>query len=65
MTILELHETIRVSHIVVFAMVFLLLYEQRWQGGVFKVMKNDHFLVFLSVSLLSPKFFSRLINYMI
>ena len=65
MTILELHETIRVSHIVVFAMVFLLLYKQSWQEGVFKVMKNDYFLVFLSVSLLSPKFFSRLINCMI
>ena len=31
-----------------------------WQGGVFKVMKNDHFLVFLAVWLLFPKLIGRL-----
>ena len=26
--------------------IFLKIYEQDWEGGVFKVMKNDHLLVF-------------------
>ena len=34
-------------------------YERGEQGGVFKVMKNDHFLLFLAVWVFSPKFLSR------
>ena len=30
-------------------MFFRLFYERGWQGGVFKVMKNDHSLVFLAL----------------
>ena len=26
--------------------IFFLIYERDWQGGVFKVMKNDHLLLF-------------------
>ena len=39
---LELHKTIRVSHVVPYSIVFILFYERGWQGGVFKVMKKDH-----------------------
>ena len=53
---LELHKIIRVSNLVVFATVFVLFYERDWQGEVFKVIKNDHFLVFLAVWGLIPKF---------
>ena len=37
-------------------------YEQDWQGGVlvFKVMKIDHFFVFLAVFVLFSKFLGRL-----
>ena len=30
-------------HAVAFPIVFILLYDRDWQGGVFKVLKNDHF----------------------
>ena len=40
---------IRVPHVVACPMNFNLLCDQGQQGGVFKVMKNDHFLVFLAV----------------
>ena len=40
---LGLHKIIRVSHVVACSIVFILFYEQSWQGEVFKVMKNDHF----------------------
>ena len=43
---LELHETRRVSHVFLCTIVFILFYDQDGQGGVFKVMKNDHFFVF-------------------
>ena len=43
--ILGLHKIIRVSHVVACSIVFILF----WQGGVLKFMKNDHFLVFLTV----------------
>ena len=46
---LELHKIIRVSHVVAYPIFFILLYEQGWQGEVFRVMKNDHFLVCLAV----------------
>ena len=38
---LELHKTIWVSHLVACLIIFILFYEESWQGGVFKVMKND------------------------
>ena len=57
---LALHEIIRVSHVVAWQIVFLLFYEWGWQGGVFKVMKNDHFLLFLAVWILFPKLMGRL-----
>ena len=39
---------------------FYLFYEHGCQGGVLKIMKNDHFLVFLAVLVLFPKFWDRL-----
>ena len=38
--------------------VFNLLYERSWQGGVFQFMENDYFLVFLVVWV----FFSRFLG---
>ena len=46
---LELRKIISVSHVVACPIVYLLIYEWGWQGGVFIVMKKDHFLVFLAV----------------
>ena len=57
---LALHEMIRVLHVVACLIVLILLYCQGWQGGVFKVVKNDHFLVFSSVFVHFPKFLGRL-----
>ena len=57
---LELHKIIRVSDVVVCPIVFISFYERSWEEGVFKVMKNDHFLVFLASSVLFPKSFGRL-----
>ena len=57
---LELHKIIRVSHAVVFPIIFLLLCDRDWQGGVLKLMKNDHLLVYLAVWVLFPKFLGRL-----
>ena len=37
------------SDVVACPIVFILFYEQDWQGAVFKVMKNDRFLVLLLV----------------
>ena len=42
-----------------FPIVFILFYERSWQGGVFKVMKNEHFLVFLAICFLFPKTLGR------
>ena len=39
---------------------FLLFYECGWQGVVLKVIKNDHFLVFLAIFVLFLKFLGRL-----
>ena len=47
--ILELHEMIRVPHLVACTIVFILFDDRDWQGGVLKLMKNDYFLVFLAV----------------
>ena len=54
---LELLKIIRVSHIVACPVVFILFYGRDWQGGVFKVMKNDHFFkYFYQFCFLSPSF---------
>ena len=44
---LELQEMIRVLHVVPYSIVFILFYGQGWQGGVFKVMKNDFFFIYI------------------
>ena len=56
---LELHKIIRWPHVVACPIVFFLSYERGWQGGVFKVIKNDHFLVFLAVWDVFIKFLGR------
>ena len=48
------------SHAVAYSIVFILFCEQGWDGGVFKVMKKDHFVVFLAVWVVFPKFVGRL-----
>ena len=45
---------IRMSRLVACPIVFILFYDRDWQGGVIKVMKKDHFLVFLPVCVLFP-----------
>ena len=57
---LELHKIIRVLHKVACSIVFILFYEQSWQGEVFKVMKTDHILVLLVVWVLFLKIWGRL-----
>ena len=54
--ILELHEMIRVLHLVACPVTFILFYGRDWQARVFKFMKNGHFLVFLAVRVLLLKF---------
>ena len=51
---------IRVLHVVACPIASILLYDPGCQTGVIKVMKNDHFLVFLAVLVLSPQFLGRL-----
>ena len=51
---------IRVLDLVTCLIVFVWFYNGDREEGVFKVMKNDHFLVLLSVWVLSPKFLCRL-----
>ena len=51
---------ITVSHVAACPIVSILFHKQSWQGGVFKTMKTDHFLVFLAVRVLFPKFLGRL-----
>ena len=43
---LELHEMIKVLHVVACPIVFILFYKRGWQGGVFNVMKNIIFWYF-------------------
>ena len=45
---LELHTVIKVSHAVARPIVFIFFYEGSWQGRLYKIMKNDHFLVLLA-----------------
>ena len=54
-----MYETIRVSHLVALPIVIILFYDRDGQEGVFKVVKNDNFLVFLVVWVLFPKFLGR------
>ena len=49
----------RVSHVFACPIVFPLFYERGGQGGVLKVMKSDHFLIFLAVWALFSKFLGR------
>ena len=51
----EVHEMIKVLHIVACANVFILFHGRDWLGGVLKLMKSDHFLVFLVLWVLFPK----------
>ena len=46
------------------AQLFFLFYHQDWQGGVFKLMKNIHFLAFLAVWFLFPKLLDKLRGYL-
>ena len=57
--VLELHEMKRVVHIVARLIDFKLLCARGQQGGMLKLMKNDHFLVFLTVRVFFPKFLGR------
>ena len=41
--ITEAHKKTNVTHAVACAMVFIVLCDRGWQGGVLKLMKNDHF----------------------
>ena len=40
---LQLHNLMKLSHVVACPIVFILFYDQSWQGGVFKFMKIDYF----------------------
>ena len=40
---------IRALHVITSPIIFILFDNPDWQGGVLKLMKNDHFLVFLAV----------------
>ena len=51
--ILQLHEMIRLLHVVACPVTSILFEDRDWQG---EVMKNDLFLVFLSVWVNFPKF---------
>ena len=57
---LKLHKIIRASYAVACPIVFILFYEQSWQGVMFKVLKNDYFSVVLAVWVLFPKLLGRL-----
>ena len=57
---LKLHKIIRMPDLVACSIVFPLFDKGGLQGGVFKVIKNDHFLVFLAVWGLIPKYLGRL-----
>ena len=49
----------RLSHVVAFAVAFILFCEPGFQGGVFRIIKNDNFFEFLAVWLLFRKFLGR------
>ena len=41
--ILEMHKTIKMTHVVTCSMVFIVLCNRGWQEEVLKLMKNDQF----------------------
>ena len=51
---------IRVPDVVACHVNFHLLRDRGQQGGVLKLMKNDHFLVLLAVWFIYPRFLGRL-----
>ena len=53
---LELNELMRVPHVVACPLNFNFLCDRRQQREVLKHRKNDHFLVFLALLVLFPKF---------
>ena len=54
---LELHKIIRFPHSVACQFIFILFYDRDWQGGVFKLVKNDHFKnIFISFGLFPQGF---------
>ena len=55
---LELHEIVSMSHVVVCQIDFKLLCAQGQLGGVVKLTKNDYFLVFLTIRSFSPSFWA-------
>ena len=57
--LLKLNEMIRISHVVECPIVFVLLCNLGWQGGVLKLMKNAQLWIFLTVWELSSKFLGR------
>ena len=58
--ILKFREMIRVLHVLGCPIVFILFDDRGWQEGMFRVTKNNHFLVFLAVWILFPNFLGRL-----
>ena len=57
---LELSQIIRTSHEFACPIIFIFFDDPDSQGRVFKIMKNDCFLVFLAVWVLFPKILGRL-----
>ena len=53
---------IRVLHVITGPIIFILLDNPDWQGGVLKFMKNDHFLVLLAVWIFFPNILGRLMG---
>ena len=53
------------SHEVALPVVFIFFYDRDGQRGVFKVVKNDNFLVFLAVWVLFSKFFGQVTEWLI
>ena len=45
-------------HVIAFPIAYVLFYHRDVQGGVFKVMKNSPFLVFLTVRYFSQSFWA-------
>ena len=57
---LKLREMLRVLHTNAYTILFILFDDPDWQGGVLKLMKNDHFSVFLAVWVIFLMFLGRL-----
>ena len=62
--VLKFHEMLIVIHVVACPIIFILFDDPDWQEGVLKLMKNDHFLVFLAVWILFPKVLGRLSSFL-